>query len=173
MMRSIRSVVAGIAVLISAAPTWAAEDFQPQLQKLVVDGQVLYEAGAKETKPVLVDSATPTRFECTFVNKGGKPGEDPFMVFVHVADGDNVVGGDYSPTTPTTSWAKDRPVVDTKNIDLSALKFKQVQVFVGLYHGADRISLINPGLDYQQRLPVGIMYINRLPPGGDPKEGKP
>jgi len=163
-MRSTATVLLALFVCLSSAT--AAEEFKPKLDKVVVNGQVLYTAdgnGAENT--VEVDPTKPAQVQCTFVNIGDQFAEDRFMVFLHIGSGDQVISSDYSPEMPTTQWRKDRPVIDVKAIDLSAFMGRSVELFIGLYHGADRFSLINTGLDYQQRLPVGTLKIG---PGAKP-----
>lgn len=170
MMQFLRAAGLVVAMMASVPLAFAEEPFKPQLQKVVVNGQILFDISAKVPgKPIEVDPTKPAKFECTFANKGMRPGEDPFMVFLHLDDGKTVVGGDYSPTTPTTGWTTDKQAVDVKAIDISSLT-GQVQLFIGLYRGEDRINLINPGVDYQQRLPVGILNLKVAPaaPGAKP-----
>jgi len=101
-----------------------------------------------------------TNLQCTFVNKGGAPGEDPFRVFVIINENwKQVSGADYNPAIPATKWEKDKPVVDTTSADLSTLKGKTLDVLIGLYGRQDRFSLINGGQDGEQRLPAGKLKI--------------
>lgn len=159
--------IAAAILAISVRPLAAEEDFKPLLQKVVINQQVLYEAGTKAGR-VEVDSGAPARIECTFVNKGSKPGEDPFMVFLHVGIGDAVTSSDFSPAMPTTRWDTDQLIVEAKSIDLSAFDGKDVELLIGLYRGADRFSLINEGMDYQQRLPAGVLSVRRLGQAANP-----
>jgi len=138
-----------------------ADGFKPLLQKVLVNGQTLYEAGSKDgLKTLDVDASGMTNLQCTFVNKGGAPGEDPFRVFVIINENwKQVSGADYNPAIPATKWEKDKPVVDTTSADLSTLKGKTLDVLIGLYGRQDRFSLINGGQDGEQRLPAGKLKI--------------
>ncbi|HBC85944.1 MAG TPA: hypothetical protein DCZ94_03215 [Lentisphaeria bacterium] len=139
----------------------AADEFKPLLQKVLVNGQTLYEAGSKDgVKTIDVDASAMVNLQCTFVNKGSAPGEDPFRVFVIINENwKQVSGADYTPSTPATKWEKDKPVVDTTSTDLSTLKGKTLDVLIGLYGRQDRFSLINEGQDNEQRLPIGKLNI--------------
>ncbi len=149
---------AGEAPAVSAA---AADGFKPLLQKVLVNGKPLFEAGSKDgLKTVDVDASALVNLQCTFVNKGGVTGEDPFRVFVIMNENwKQVSGADYTPAIPATKWEKDRPVTDTTSADLSTLKGKTLDVLIGLYGRQDRFSLINEGQDNEQRLPVGKINI--------------
>ncbi|HCE42345.1 MAG TPA: hypothetical protein DET40_02210 [Lentisphaeria bacterium] len=146
----------------ASAPSPAAADgFKPLLQKVLVNGQTLYEAGSKDgLKTVDVDAAGMVKLQCTFVNKGNVPGEDPFSVFVIIDENwKQVSGADYIPAIPATKWEKDKPVTDTTSTDLSTLKGKTLDVLIGIYGRQDRFSLINEGQDNEQRLNVGKINI--------------
>lgn len=159
MMKLLRAAGAAAALLLSMSAASAEDDFKPQLQKVTVNGQALFELGKGEGKPLEVDPAVPMRVECTFTNKGDKAGEDPFLVFLHLDNGATVLASDYSPAKPTTAWTKDKEITDATVIAFGAFRGEAVKVYLGLYRGADRISLINEGLDYQQRLPVGTIKL--------------
>ena len=138
----------------------AQDEFKPQLQKIAVNGQTLYQVGSPANKSLDVDSASPAKIEYTFVNKGSAPSSKELIVFVHFDnDGEIAVGGDYKPDTPTTQWAKDKLIVDTKMVDLSKLKGKTGSVLLGLYNEADRYDLSNEGFGDDKRLPVGSLNV--------------
>lgn len=156
------SATALVLLSLCAAPAVAAEDFKPLLQKVVVNEQTLYEAGSKVAGRVQIDGAKPAKIVCTFVNKGDKPAEDPFMVLLHAGIGENVLSSDLSPSMPTTRWEKDKEIVEGKFVDLSSFTGKDIELFIGLYRGADRFSLVNEGMDYQQRLPAGVLSVREV-----------
>ncbi len=141
----------------------AQEDFKPQLQKVTVNGATLYDAASSEKKTLEVDSSAPAKIVYTFVNQGAKPSEKPATVFVHfTSDGDIAIGGDYRPSTASTAWAKDKAVVDSKDVNMSEVKGKTIEVLVGLYlqdDGGDRLALTNSGVGDDLRLPVGTLKV--------------
>lgn len=141
------------------------QPFQPLLQRLSVNGVLAYQSGqaAVALQVVEVDPAVPVTLECTFVNQGKEPAEADFNVFIQTEGGGPMAGGDYRPMLPTSAWATGRPAVDVKKIDLSALAGSTTTLLLGLYLGGDRITLINPGNDYQQRLPVATLHLKGQP----------
>ena len=164
MIRRLAIIAGAGALLLSLNFTLQAqEEFKPQLQKITVNGTPLYDASSKDKKTLELDSSAPAKFEYSFVNKGTKPSDKPATVFVHFdSDGEIALGGDYKPETPSTSWEKDKTAVDTKSVDLTNIKGKSVDVFLGLYlqdDGGDRLPLVNDGFGDDQRLPVGSIKV--------------
>jgi len=155
--------ITGALLLAFNASVQAQDEFKPQLKKITVNGAVLYEAGAKDKKTLEVDSAAPAKVEYTFVNTGSKPSDKPATVFVHFGDDQDIaLGADYKPATASTAWEKGKEIVDKKDVDLSGVKGKSLDVFIGLYlqdDGGDRLTLVNEGFGDDQRLPSGTVKV--------------
>ena len=143
----------------SAAP--AEDAFSPRLEKIMVNGQVLYQAGKQDGKTVEISGDAPARIDYTFANKGESAASEKLAVFVHFVgeDGQMAVQDDYEPNLPTTKWAKGKDVLDSHLVDLAKFKGRSLTVFIGLYAGDKRIALANEKLGDDRRLQVGILKI--------------
>ncbi len=160
MVKTFMALCAGAMLFAAGSGVCAQDAFKPQLQKITVNGELFYQAGSQNGKTLEIDSAKPVKLEYTFVNKGDAAASSDAMVFVHFdSDGEIAMGGDYKPEVPTSKWAKDKPVTDSKSADFTKLKGKTSPVFIGLYNESDRLDLSNDGFGDDKRLPVGSLKV--------------
>ena len=160
MFKTLVAATVGLMLFAVGFSASAQDEFKPQLQKVTVNGQTLYQVGTPAGKSLDVDSSSPANIEYTFVNNGNAPASKELIVFVHFDnDGEIAVGGDYKPVTPTTEWIKGKVIVDTKAVDLSKLKGKTGSLLLGLYSEADRYDLSNEGFGDDKRLLVGSLNV--------------
>jgi hypothetical protein len=160
MFKSIVAAVAGAALFAVGADALAGDAFAPELQKVIVNGQTLYQVGQGEAKSLTVKADAPAKIEYVFENKGSAPYEADAMVFVHFNKADKIVaGGDYKPAIATSKWEPGKQISDVKSKDFSALKGETLSVYVGVYNGNKRLDLENEGLGKDKRLPVGSLKV--------------
>lgn len=165
MNKKLLTVLCGIAVLWSVGAA-EKEGFRPCLEKVTVNGTVLYPAAAKFAGPITVDGSWPTQIEYVFVNKGNTAADRQWSVFVHFMSDQKVLrGADFMPDDPpSTAWEPEKRIKVVKSLLLSDYKGKTLEVFVGLYDRSDkklaRFPLANPGIGADNRLRIGALKID-------------
>ncbi len=156
MFKAIISAATGIMFIITGMTVSAQENFKPQVQKVTVNGQVLYELGSG-AKSLEIDSAKDVKVEYTFANNGSSPASQELRIFVHFENGgDILVNGDYQPSIPTTQWIKGKKIVDSGSYSFAKQKGKTFDVFVGLFK-EDRYDMDNEGVADDKRLKLGSL----------------
>ena len=144
----------------------AAEECNPELQKLLVDGKPFYAKGAPVQELDLGVLKGPAKMEFHIVNRGTKPTGEPYKLFVHFCDesGKSLDGADFAPKIETTQWTPGQEIVLERSVPQHLLKDK-VTVRIGLWEpkSGARILFCNEG-DNKDGLLLGTLQGRELRP---------
>lgn len=153
----------GTAIAGTALAQECAKGFTPLLQKVTINGKVLYEADKVTNQKIEVDATKAADIEYTFKNIGEKPTTKAGRVFVHFSKGGKIVlGGDFWPAKKTTTWTKDFVFTQKRKVNFKKIKGQTVKMLVGIYVPAAkgvRLTLKNKGFGKDRRLPVGNINV--------------
>lgn len=147
----------GVILTVPVMGQACAKNFVPILQKIVINGKVLFEDGKSKGKTIEIDSAKPAEIQYVFKNTGTKATTAAGRVFVHfVYNKKNMMGADFWPKTPTVKWNKDFVFIQTNKVNFKRAKGKTITMKLGIYFPkANGVRLTFKGVAGDKRFTVG------------------